>query len=220
MSLLFKRNSPDSSKWRNTNPFLLMGRTALLVDDLFLAGSHKAAGKIERASDKLTNGRFVVGKERLALATMLISWGCFARLPSSDASSSLRSTFAIGSALFFCESAIYISDSFKTPVQTGPVEALSPMKFLNHVCASVTSLTSLNILAFSLYDILSHNLKNFGTELPLLGWTSGLSFAFYLASGSNGMLNRFKSWAKEMSAKMKEFTVSASQPELETVKIR
>ncbi len=185
------KNDSAPQKWRDANPFILIGRTYLLVDDAIHRGVNKTAEKIENSKVGKKLGLTKIIQARVLLTIGYSEWICSDIVKYGVNINKIKVLGFIGGYLIYNHlisgfARIKITDSL---IAKNPVDVLidmynKTMRFI--LFATGTFCTVFNTARFELQSLLD--------SLSFVAIGSGV----HLASSSNGMLDRFKDKVSEI----------------------
>lgn len=176
MSLTFRNNSPKKFGHYALAPFRLVGRTYLLADDFVYRRVDEVARATELATTKLTRGKYVVTREKLAYTSLfgMPTAGCLLDKHLGSWAPVLAICAYVLLRLGFFPT---LKKIFDNETGTGASIAINPIK-------TIPTIARFPLLLFATYDIFIR------PSISSVSYTLGLSISFYLASGSNGMIER------------------------------
>ncbi len=201
--LAFKHPRRNGPKWRDYNPFILVGRGFLLLDDLVHHGLNKGAEKIEGASNRLFKGKCTLTKKRLAygsLAAGTVSAMVIATIyPAPEGPGMSNPMGAIlkwlslkPAGIMF--SSVVVLSSIKKVQQNVMTDVYDFLTFFDKIILKLYRFSGITHVLLGPLAYLKDADK---CIFSFLTFGFGASITAYLMTSDNGMLGRFKKWLKE-----------------------
>ncbi len=191
MKLAFNRNSQNNSRWRDLMPHRVAWNACLLVDDAMHRGVNKAAEKIEKKTG--------LGKIGTVYLTSTIGSSCVITIADKKT--------IVGALLFpvLCTAMSHIYLFLKKEDQKYEVKTIDPTQVLVESLLKFCRFTMFGIGSLAVSTLI---IKAPGTLLATMTFFTS-STILYLASSSNGTLDRAIDKAKQLLKALKEAAAKA-----------